>query len=222
MLDLLDDPNGDGDKSDSISKNTVVFFTSDNGGTHAHNLPLKGKKGMLTEGGIRVPLIARWPGTIQPGTVSHRKVHCLDFYPTCLQLAGNQWRPDPEQHPLDGQSYLHVLQNPKETAQRDPIFYLFPGYMDSRAQPTVVAIDDIEGKRYKAYYYYEADAWELYCLTDDRGEASNIIESQPEIAAALSKKTHNWLTQRHPTWKPKYPIAKTTGKPAGPPPLFSN
>jgi arylsulfatase A-like enzyme len=222
VLDLLDDPNGDGDKSDSIAKNTVVFFTSDNGGTHAHNLPLKGKKGMLTEGGIRVPLIARWPGTIQPGTVSHRKVHCLDFYPTCLQLAGSKWRPDAEQHPLDGQPFLQVLQNPDATDKRDPIFYLFPGYMDSRAQPTVVAIDDIEGKRYKVYYYYEADAWELYCLTDDQGEANNVVESQPEIAAALSKKTYDWLTQRHPTWKPKYPIAKATGQPAGPPPLFSD
>ena len=69
MTDLLNDPNNDGDSSDSIAENTIVFFTSDNGGTHADNLPLKGKKGMLTEGGIRVPLIARWPGTIEPGTV---------------------------------------------------------------------------------------------------------------------------------------------------------
>ena len=121
-LDLLDDPNGDGDKSDSISKNTVVFFTSDNGGTHAHNLPLKGKKGMLTEGGIRVPLIARWPGTIQPGTVSHRKVHCLDFYPTCLQLAGNKWRPDSERHPLDGSAprRLYSGRHPRYLRRRLP------------------------------------------------------------------------------------------------------
>ena len=63
---------------------------------------------------------------------------------------------------------------------------------------------------------------ELYCLTDDQGEAKNVIESQPEIAAALSKKIHDWLTQQHVTWKPKYPIEKATGKPAGPPPLFAN
>lgn len=220
MVDLLDDPNNDGDKSDSIAENTVVFFTSDNGGTHADNLPLKGKKGMLTEGGIRVPLIARWPGKIKPGTISHRKIHCLDFYPTCLQLAGNKWKPDPAQHPLDGDSFAHVLQNPGTKEKRDPIFYLFPGYMDSRAQPTVVAIDDTAGGRYKVYYYYEADAWELYNLTDDLGEANNLIETQPQIAAAMSVKIRDWLSQNHPTWKPKYPILKTTGKPAGPPPLL--
>jgi arylsulfatase A-like enzyme len=220
MLELLDDPNRDGDKSDSIAANTVVFFTSDNGGAHADNLPLKGKKGMLTEGGIRVPLIARWPGTIPAGTVSHRKIHCVDYYSTCLQLAGNGWRPPQDQHPLDGDSFAQVLRNPDTMEKRDPIFYLFPGYLDSRAQPTVVAIDDRGTKRYKIYYDYEADAWELYCLSDDPGEANNLIEEQPEIASWLSKKMRDWLTQQHPTWKPKYPIVKTSGEPAGPPPLL--
>lgn len=220
MLDLLNDPNGDGDQSDGISEKTVVFFTSDNGGTHADNLPLKGKKGMLTEGGIRVPLIARWPGTIPAGTVSHRKVHCLDYYPTCLQLAGNQWKPPAEQHPLDGDSFADILRDPATTNERGPVFYLFPGYMDSRAQPTVVAIDDLANKRYKTYYYYESDSWELYCLTDDQGEENNVIEQQPKIAWEMSRKILTWLTQKHPTWKPKYPITKSTGQSAGPPPLF--
>jgi len=220
LLDLLDDPNSDGDHADSIAENTVVFFTSDNGGTHAHNLPLKGKKGMLTEGGIRVPLIVRWPGTIPVGTVSHRKIHCIDYYATCLELAGNKWRPPREQHPLDGKSFAHVLHDPDMSDQRDPIFYLFPGYMDSRAQPTVVAIDDIRDKRYKVYYYYESGDWELYCLSNDPGEARNLIEQQPEIASQLSMKIHSWLTQRHTTWRPKYPIVKTSGHSAGPPPLL--
>ncbi|MGI9471682.1 MAG: sulfatase-like hydrolase/transferase [Rubripirellula sp.] len=217
MLDLLNDPNRDGDTSDSITDNTVVFFTSDNGGTHADNLPLKGKKGMLTEGGIRVPLIVRWPGKVAPGTVSSRKIHCLDYYPTCLQLAGNQWKPSRDVHPLDGDSFAHVLQNPGTSEKRDPVFYLFPGYMDSRAQPTVVAIDDLAGKRYKIFYYYESDAWELYCLTDDPGEANDVIQRQPEVAEAMRQRIDDWLTQKHSTWQPKYPIAKKTGKPAGPP-----
>ncbi len=220
MLDLLDDPNSDGDKSDSIADNTVVFFTSDNGGTHADNLPLKGKKGMLTEGGIRVPLIVRWSGTVPAGAVSHRKIHCLDYYSTCLQLAGNKWRPPEQQHPLDSDPFDHVLRNPATTEKRDPIFYLFPGYMDSRAQPTVVAIDDTATKRYKIYYYYESDSWELYCLSDDPAEANNLIRELPDVASELSMKIRNWLTRKHPTWKPKYPIAKTSGKSAGPPPLF--
>ncbi len=220
LLDLLDDPNGDGNQSDSIAKETLVLFTSDNGGTHADNLPLRGKKGMLTEGGIRVPLIARWPGTIASGKTSHRKIHCLDYYPTCLQLAGNKWSPSLTEHPLDGESFEHVLRNPNTNEKRDPIFYLFPGYMDYRAQPTVVAIDDLENKRYKIYYYYESDTWELYCLTDDQREAVNLIESHPKIASSLSKKIRAWLANKHPTWKPKYPIEKKSGEPAGPPPVF--
>ena len=220
LLNLLDDPNRDGDKSDSIAEKTIVFFTSDNGGTHADNLPLKGKKGMLTEGGIRVPLIARWPGKIPAGTVSHRKVHCIDYYATCLQLAGNQWRPDKDQHPLDSDSFAHVLREPDSKEKRDPIFYLFPGYMDTRAVPTVVAIDDLAGKRYKIFYYYESGEWELYCLSDDPGESKNLIDHQPDIASEISKKIHRWLTQQHATWNPKYPIAKTSGKPAGPPPVL--
>lgn len=220
MLDLLDDPNGDGDTSDSIAENTLVLFTSDNGGIHADNLPLKGKKGMLTEGGIRVPLIARWPGTIPPGTVSHRKVHCLDYYPTCLELAGHKWRPPQDQHPLDGFSFAQVLRDPRVTDKRDPIFYLFPGYMDSRARPTVVAIDDIGEKRYKILYDYESDGWELYCLSDDQGERENLINQQAEIAAGLSKKIQAWLTRKHTTWQPKYPLHKQSGEPVGPPPLL--
>ena len=67
-------------------------------------------------------MIARWPGTIPPGTVSHRKIHCLDFYPTCLQLAGNKWSPPRDQHPLDGDPFAHVLRTPTTKEKRDPIF----------------------------------------------------------------------------------------------------
>jgi arylsulfatase A-like enzyme len=169
---------------------------------------------MLTEGGIRVPLIARWPGVIPPNTVSDRKIHAVDYYPTCLDLAGRKWSPPVAEHPLDGESFAAVLRNPANKSERGPIFYLFPGYMDKRAQPTLVAIDDVEGKRYKLFYYYETDVWELYCLSDDVGEANNLIAKQPKIASTLAAKLRAWLGQSHPTWKPKYPIEKSTGKPA--------
>ncbi len=222
MREAIEDPNGDGDTSDSIAENTLILFTSDNGGTHAENTPLKGEKGMLTEGGIRVPLIACWPGVIPAGTVTDHMTHCLDFYPTCLELAGGKWRPDPDTHPLDGESFAGVLRAPNSESikNREPIFYFFPGYMDTRAQPAASVIDEVNGKRYKLYYEYEADAWELYCLTDDQSEANNLIKEHPEIAATLSRKIHDWLTQEHPTWKPKYPEVKATGKLSGPPPVL--
>ena len=221
LLETLKDPNRDGDTSDSIADNTLVLFTSDNGGTHADNLPLKGVKGMLTEGGIRVPLIAYWPGVIHADTVSHHMIHAVDYYPTCLELAGGKWSPPAAKHPLDGESFADLLRQPQIKRMRKPVFYLFPGYMDKRAQPTVVVIDNIDGKRYKLLYYYEGDRWELYCLSDDQGEATNLIDKEQAIAATLSKQMHAWLTQEHATWQPKYPIDKATNKPAGPPPVLA-
>jgi arylsulfatase A-like enzyme len=217
LLAAVEDPNQDGDTSDSLTDNTLILFTSDNGGTHADNLPLRGNKGMLTEGGMRVPLIAYWPGVVPSGTVTDHLVHSVDYYPTYLDLAGKKWMPDADEHPLDGESFAHILRKPDAKPARGPIYFLFPGYMDTRAQPTVVAIDEVQGKRYKLFYFYEADAWELYCLSDDIGEANNIIASMPELATSMSKKMHAWLGQKHPTWQPKYPIDKKTGKPAGPP-----
>jgi arylsulfatase A-like enzyme len=220
MLEVLRDPNGDGDTGDSIEKDTVIFFTSDNGGTHADNLPLRGKKGMLTEGGMRVPLVAYWPGVIPAGAVTDRVVHVLDYYPTCLELAGSKWMPPASEHPLDGESFVSVLKEPAKADKRGPLFFLFPGYMDSRAQPTVVGMDEIGGKRYKLLYYYEGDRWELFCTSDDVGEEKNIFSSKPEVAKQLSAKIDAWLKQEHPTWKPKYPIRKSDNQPAGPPPAL--
>jgi len=207
-------------RDNGVGQNTLVLFTSDNGGTHKDNRPLRGKKGMFTEGGIRVPLIAWWPGVIPPNTVTDHRVHSVDYYPTYLQLAGRNWMPPESEHPLDGESFLDVLLNPDTDRHRGPIFYLFPGYMDSRAQPTVAVIDDIDGQRYKLLYFYEADGWELYNLSEDIGETENLIRTHTSIAAPLSRKIRQWLTQKHPTWKPKFPTSKATGKSAGPPPLL--
>ena len=163
---------------------------------------------MFTEGGIRIPLIAYWPGVVPENSVTDRMVHGIDFYPTLLELAGNSWLPSAKKHPLDGESFAKFLLNPQSQGKRSPIFYLFPGYMDVRAQPCVVTIDEIDGKRYKLLYFYEADEWELYNLTDDIGEKTNLAEDMPEVSASLSKKIQAWLSQKHPTWQPKYPISK--------------
>ena len=219
MLSILEDPDGDGSKDDSILENTLILFTSDNGGTHAPNTPLKGKKGMLTEGGIRVPVIAYWKGTIPPNSISDRKIHAIDYYPTCLELAGGKWNPAPEAHPVDGESFAGILKEPTKAEARGPVFFLFPGYLDTRATPSVVIIDEHEGKRYKLYYYYEEDTRELYCLTDDQGESTDLSGKHPELVEKLARTTDEWLRQEHPTWKPKFPIDKKTGKPAGPPAL---
>ena len=214
VLKTVEDPNGDGDQTDSIANHTLVLFTSDNGGTHKDNLPLKGTKGMFTEGGIRVPLIAWWPGKIPATTVSSRLVHTVDYYPTYLQLAGGKWMPGMDEHPLDGFSFAETLMNPDQVDRAEPVFYLFPGYLDQRAQPCVAVIDQLNGTQYKLLYYYESDSWELYNVSDDIGELTNIVDDQPELAARLAGMLEAWLRQQHPTWKPKLPIVKSTGEPA--------
>ena len=119
----------------------------------------------------------------------------------------------------DCESFAAVLRKPATKRKRGPVFFLFPGYMDTRAQPCVVAIDEEDGKRHKLLYFYEADAWELYNLSDDIGEKTNVIEEKPELASAISRKISAWLNREHPTWKPKYPLDRKNGKPVAPPVL---
>ena len=217
LLAVLADPDGDGDPADSISEDTLVLFTSDNGGTHADNLPLRGEKGMFTEGGIRVPLIACWPGRLPAGTVSQRMVHAVDYYPTFLELAGGAWRPAPDSHPLDGESFAAEMLAPGTDPDRGPIGFLFPGYLDTRAQPGVWLIDELADRRWKVSYDYESALWSLFCLTDDVSEVNNLAKAEPQVLATLAGQLNAWLRQEAATWQPKYPLLKESGLPAGPP-----
>ncbi|MEM0924788.1 MAG: sulfatase-like hydrolase/transferase [Planctomycetota bacterium] len=219
LIAALNDPDGDGDSSDDITSETLVLFTSDNGGTHASNAPLKGEKGMLTEGGIRVPLIASWPGVIPGDATTDRMVHSVDYYPTFLEVADASYKPSLAEHTLDGVSFAAVLRGEREP-RGQAIGFLFPGYLDHRATPIVVMIDEIDGRRFKLSYEYETDAYTLYCLSSDQGEKVNCIETEAEIAKRMSRTMHRWLTKEEPTWNPKYPIIKSNGEVAGPPPLL--
>ena len=219
LVAALEDPNGDGDQADSIRKSTLVLFTSDNGGTHADNLPLRGEKGMFTEGGVRVPLITSWPGQVPAGIVSQRMVHAVDYYPTCLTLAGGQWQPLSSEHPLDGESFATEMLEPGSDSDRGPVGFLFPGYLDRRAKPSVWLIDEFDGKRFKVNYDYETDAWSLFCLSDDVGESRNLAIQDLVVLRKMAKRLTSWLVQDSPLWQPKYPLDKATGKPVGPPPL---
>ncbi len=218
LLSVLDDPNLDGDTTDSILENTLILFTSDNGGTHTDNLPLRGEKGMFAEGGIRVPLIAYWKGHVPAGGISQRMVHAVDYYPTCLQAAGAKWTPSEKVHPLDGQSFFDELLQPGVDADRSPIFYLFPGYLDRRAQPSAWVLDEIGADRFKASFDYEKNKWSLYNLSDDIGEEKNLAGVNKKVLSTLAKRLDDWLIQDSPTWQPKYPIRKEDGASAGRPP----
>lgn len=191
ILAALDDPNGDGDCSDSMRDNTVVIFMSDNGGVDGgkhSNAPLRGAKGMQYEGGIRVPMIVRYPPLIKPHTVTIEPVHVIDFLPTFIDLAGIKYTH--KEHVLDGESFLPLLSGKSTTLKRDRLFWHFPGYMDERGIPASVINKRIGDKRYKYRYCYEFDTHELYNLTDDIGEKVNLLSDKP---SALYRKIGNEL-----------------------------
>ncbi|WP_018969243.1 sulfatase-like hydrolase/transferase [Rubritalea marina] len=190
VLNYLDDPNGDGDTSDSIASNTLVFFTSDNGGVIGvtENTPLRGYKGMHYEGGLCVPTIVRMPGTVPAAKLSDTMIHVTDYYPTVLDAISGTY-PDSSVYPLDGESFwAHTLDPDNVSRSRSPIFFHFPGYMDYRAYACSAVIKEVEDVRYKYIYAYDPyydpqgyttqgfDQYQLYNVTDDPSETVNLMD----------------------------------------------
>lgn len=211
ILAALDDPNGDNDTSDSMRENTVVIFMSDNGGVHGgnhSNAPLRWAKGTLYEGGIRVPMMIRYPKMVKPNTVSNEPVHVIDFLPTFLDLAGLKYAN--KTHVLDGESLFPLLTGKIKTLKRDRLFWHFPGYMDERGIPASVINERIGDKRYKYRYCYEYDTHELYNLTDDIGEKVNLLAGKPtkqdlKIGNRLLTHLNQWIRSTNPL--PMYYVA---------------
>jgi len=195
-----------------LDKNTVVVFTSDNGGlatgkgAPACNLPLRMGKGWPYEGGVREPLIVRWPGVTRPGSVSSVPVISTDFYPTLLQIAGLP--PHPEQH-LDGESIVPVLKG--GTLSERPIFWHYPHYHGSGSRPNgAVRLGD-----FKLIEWYEDMRAELYNLRDDIGERTDLAAKMPEKTEELQKLLHAWRDEvkaQMPTPNPKYRPGVKGGK----------
>ena len=234
VMRCLEDPNQDGDKNDSVLDETIIFFTSDNGGIgKTDNHPLRHVKGSFYEGGIRVPLIVVNPRVENTErTKSNTLVHSVDFYPTILEAAGVS-RPDDQI--LDGESFWKTASE-QTVRNRQPIFYHFPGYLDARARPCSVIIERIEGKQYKLIYNYDneytgnpqgkkyrneglkklSSPYELYCISDDLSETKNLLGPEREatheaLANSMIGKLHVWLTQDDETWDAKPLIDRSTG-----------
>ena len=191
-----------------LERNTLVIFTSDNGGTHVSNEPLRGMKGGYYEGGIRVPMIVRWPGMVAAGATCDVPVVNLDFYPTFLAVAH---APAPSS-PLDGESLLPLFRQ-TGPLQRKAIFWHFPGYLDGpvprgrdpifRTRPVSV----IRKGGWKLHLFHEE--WlldggerggiaanrsvELYHLTDDPGERTDLASSHAGQRDELLKELTSWI-----------------------------
>jgi arylsulfatase A-like enzyme len=183
-----------------LTENTVVFFTSDNGGVGGyreigiedreitHNAPLKAGKGTLYEGGIRVPMIARWPGRIKPDTTCDAPVITIDFYPTILEITGIE---KPANHILDGESFVPLLTGEKGL-NRKAIFWHMPAYLPARGGFRTTPAGVVRAGDYKLIEYFEDNRIELYNLKDDIGEQNNLAENIPAKAKELHDLLKNW------------------------------
>ena len=188
------------------ARDTVVIFTSDNGGhpEYSMNAPLRGSKWHLYEGGTRVPMIVRWPPQVEAGSTSGAVVLGADIFTTTAELAGITVDNDN----LDSVSFVPALHgHPVKRAK--PAVWHFPYYHPEKGYPgyaNEVGIGDpfvaktrpvsaIREGRYKLLYFHENKRVELYDLAEDIGERNNLSERRPELARQLSAKLLNYLEQ---------------------------
>jgi arylsulfatase A-like enzyme len=182
LLDWLDEK--------GLRENTLIVFTSDNGGFHeaTHQRPLRGYKGELYEGGIRVPLMVDWPGVTKPGSVCDKPVVSTDFYPTLLEAAGLP--PRPEQH-IDGVSVVPLLKGDTAFDRGATIFH-YPHYLPRHSAIPGSVIRDGD---WKLIYFYEGERTELYNLREDIGESENLADRLPEKTAKMKAQLDDALKE---------------------------
>jgi len=190
---------------EGLAENTVVIFTSDNGGLGGYaaagvdnrievtdNAPLRGGKGMLYEGGVRVPLIVRWPGVAPPGATSSEAVGSVDFYPTLLEIARAE-RPSVDS--IDGRSFTNLIRDAVGSEPRPPLYWHFPGYLEARTETgawrTTPGGAILEGN-YKLIEFFEDGSLELYDLDEDIGEKANLATVDPAKTRELHQKLIQW------------------------------
>lgn len=186
-----------------LTGETVVIFSSDNGGVGGYTAagvkganeitsqaPLRGGKGMLYEGGVRVPLIVRWPGVVPPGSQSDEPLISVDFYPTLAEIVDAD-TPDL----LDGVSFAPILKDPSAELDREALYWHFPGYLQASGRQGTWRTTPAGGIRcgdWKLLEFFEDGRLELYNLADDIGEENDLSETSPLKREELHRKLVEW------------------------------
>jgi arylsulfatase A len=170
-----------------LSDNTIIIFTSDNGGLAGptSNSPLRSGKGYPYEGGIRVPVIVKWPGVVKAGSTSAVPVTSVDWLPTICEMAGAR---APADRPIDGRSLMPLLRQSGPIG-RDAIFWHFPHYRGNDVVPYSI----IRSGDWKLIRRYEGRTFELFNLKDDLGEKADLAASRPDIVERLDANLTAWL-----------------------------
>jgi uncharacterized sulfatase len=178
----------------NIDKNTIVVFFSDNGHLGPKNdSPFRGSKGDLYEGGIRMPLIVRWPQVVKPASICDEPVISNDFFPTFAEIAGAPTMTAD----LDGISLVPLFKNHGARLNRDALYWHFPHYHAQGLAPSGA----IRRGKYKLIEWFEKSiygekgAFELYDLANDPAERNNLADSMPDRAADLHRRLHTWRKQ---------------------------
>lgn len=193
MMETMDDAVGIVLKqleTSGVANNTIVIFTSDNGGVSSGDafstscLPLRGGKGRQWEGGILQPYYILAPGVTRPGSKNATPVTGTDFYPTILELAGLPLLP--QQH-VDGISLVPMLKG--KTLTTRPLFWHYPHYGNQGGEPSSI----IRKGDWKLIHYYEDGRDELYNLAKDPSEKSNLAAQNPDTTQSLRKELNAWL-----------------------------
>jgi arylsulfatase A-like enzyme len=197
-----------------LADNTLVIFTSDNGGLSTSegwptsNLPLRGGKGWMYEGGIREPLIARWPAVIKPGRVIDTPVSSPDFFPTLLEAVGA--KPMPGQR-VDGVSLMPLFKG--DAIPERPLFWHYPHYGNQGGAPAAA----IRRGDWKLIHWYEEDRDELFRLSDDLGETNDLAAKEPQQVKRLREELQAWQQEvgaKLPIPNPDYDANKPNGRAA--------
>ena len=189
-------------KEQGVYENTIIMFFSDNGGlstSEGHptaNLPLRAGKGWLYEGGIREPLIIKWPEITRAGSVCQVPVISNDFYPTLLQAAGLPL--NPKQH-TGGVNIVPLLMS--KTIKNRALYWHYPHYGNQGGSPGAA----IREGDWKLIRWYETGKEELYNLKQDIGEMNNLVVKDAKIAQKLSLKLDAWLTKEKAVFPEKNP-----------------
>ena len=180
IMDILDELD--------LRDDTLVIFTSDNGGLlgPTNNKPLRSGKGFPYEGGIREPVIVRWPKVVKAGTISHEPVTSVDYLPTICQAAGVS---PPSDRDIDGVSLLdHLKSNGRSKLDRDAIYWHFPHYRGKVVPYSIIRAGD-----WKLIKRYEGKTFELFNLKDDLSETNELSDRMPGKVAELDARLTAWL-----------------------------
>ncbi|MDG5798901.1 sulfatase [Marinilabiliaceae bacterium ANBcel2] len=181
-----------------VSENTIIIFYSDNGGLsaygrggepHIHNLPLRSGKGSIYEGGIRVPMIVKWPGVTSGGGISSQFVNAEDFYPSILEMAGVSFNNVVQE--IDGESFVTSLNGCNSSSNRSLVWH-YPNRWGAQG-PGIGTYSAIRKGDWKLIYWYCTGEFELYNLKTDIGEQIDYSVAKAKKAKELSIKLSEFL-----------------------------